>query len=259
MLSLRFRSGERGGWYERSIHARAIVRSRQPPILSPSEGGTLEPMPPSIVTAAEFAQVEDLDHWRYVLDALHAVYRAGSFGDAAALVSAIGTVADTDHHHPDIDLRYPDRIRVVLTTHASRGVTELDVGLARQISDLADRSGAVHEPARSQAIEVAIDTMDADRIRPFWAAVLGYRAVDGVLVDPDRSGPPFWFQQMDEPRAQRSRFHIDVSVPHDMAVERVAAAIAAGGTLVSDRNARSWWILADADGNEVCVCTWQDR
>jgi 4a-hydroxytetrahydrobiopterin dehydratase len=44
-----------------------------------------------------------------------------------------------------------------------------------------------------------------------------------------------------------------------VADERVAAALAAGGTLVEDRFARSWWVLADADGNEACVCTWQDR
>jgi 4a-hydroxytetrahydrobiopterin dehydratase len=29
--------------------------------------------------------------------------------------------------------------------------------------------------------------------------------------------------------------------------------------MVTDRFARSWWVLADADGNEACICTWQDR
>jgi len=29
--------------------------------------------------------------------------------------------------------------------------------------------------------------------------------------------------------------------------------------MISDQYARSWWVLADADGNEACVCTWQDR
>ncbi|CAN5577236.1 VOC family protein [soil metagenome] len=219
-------------------------------------------MTESPVTAHEFAELaqsEGLGHWRYVLGALHAVYRAGSFGGAATLVSAIAGAADAAAHHPDVDLRYPDRVRVLLTTHATGGVTELDVALARQISDLANTAGATLEPAGSQAVEIAIDTMDADRIRPFWAAVLGSRDVDGTLVDPTRSAPPVWFQQMDEPRTQRGRFHLDVSVPHDVAAERVAAAVAAGGTLLSDRHARAWWVLADADGNEACICTWQDR
>lgn len=39
----------------------------------------------------------------------------------------------------------------------------------------------------------------------------------------------------------------------DMARTISALAAAAGAT------ARSWWILADVDGNEACVCTWQDR
>ena len=64
---------------------------------------------------------------------------------------------------------------------------------------------------------------------------------------------------MTDPRFERNRIHIDVIVPHDVAEGRVTAALAAGGTLVTDKYARSWWVLADADGNEACVSTWQDR
>jgi 4a-hydroxytetrahydrobiopterin dehydratase len=79
------------------------------------------------------------------------------------------------------------------------------------------------------------------------------------LVDPAWQGPAIWFQQMDEPRTQRNRIHLDLTVPHDEADARVQAALAAGGVLVSDAAARSFWILADSEGNEVCICTWQDR
>jgi len=37
------------------------------------------------------------------------------------------------------------------------------------------------------------------------------------------------------------------------------AALDAGGRLVDASFARSFWVLADAEGNEVCVCTWADR
>jgi len=212
------------------------------------------------VTADQFAMLEGLDDWRYVLGAIRADFVAPSFPAAAALVVAITGAAERLVHHPDIDVRYPGRVRVLLTTHATGGLTMLDVELAREISGLAAASDARPEPADVQGLELAIDTMDADRIRPFWAAVLGYDVVgDGSLADPLRSGPAVWFQQMDEPRTQRNRFHIDVSVPHDAAEQRIAAALAAGGTLVSDRRARAFWILADADGNEACICTWQDR
>ena len=51
----------------------------------------------------------------------------------------------------------------------------------------------------------------------------------------------------------------DGFVPHDVAEERMAAALAAGGHLVSDARAKAFWILADVEGNEACICTWQDR
>jgi len=211
------------------------------------------------ISPAEFAALDGLDDWRLVLGGIHANFRAGSFGAAAALVNQIAAAADELVHHPDIDVRYPDRVHVYLTTHASGGLTTLDADLARIISAAARAGGATAEPTAAQGVEIAIDTMDADRIRPFWAAVLGYRDADGMLVDPLRFGPSVWFQDMTTPRDERQRFHIDVSVPHDIAEQRVTAALAAGGTMISDQYARSWWVLADADGNEACVCTWQDR
>ena len=39
----------------------------------------------------------------------------------------------------------------------------------------------------------------------------------------------------------------------------VEAARAAGGRLVSDAAAPAFWVLADAEGNEACICTWQGR
>jgi 4a-hydroxytetrahydrobiopterin dehydratase len=109
-------------------------------------------------------------------------------------------------------------------------------------------------------VQVSIDALVRPEVIPFWRALLGYREVgDEDLLDPHSIGPSFWFQDMDAPRPQRNRIHIDVSVPHDQAEARVAAAIAAGGHLVTDRYAPTWWVLADAEGNEACVTTWMGR
>jgi 4a-hydroxytetrahydrobiopterin dehydratase len=90
--------------------------------------------------------------------------------------------------------------------------------------------------------------------------VLGYKEIDdGDLVDPHGRWPKFWFQQMDAPRPQRNRIHIDISVPREQAAARIAAAIAAGRRLVPDQNAPEWWVPADAEGNEACVATWIGR
>jgi len=64
---------------------------------------------------------------------------------------------------------------------------------------------------------------------------------------------------MDAPRPQRNRIHVDVTVPHDEAQQRIQAALAAGGTLTYADEAPAFWVLADAEGNEACVCTWQGR
>ncbi len=211
------------------------------------------------LTAEEIAELDGLDDWRVILASMRTRFRAGSFPAAAALVTTIAELAEQAQHHPDVDVRYPDIVQVVLTTHATGGLTDADVALARAISAAAAAAGASADTSDLAGIEVAIDTMDIARIRPFWAAILGYREGDVDVTDPLRLGPPFWFQQMDEPRTQRQRFHIDVSVPHDQAQARIDAALAAGGRMVTDRFARSWWVLADPDGNEACVCTWQDR
>ena len=218
------------------------------------------------VTATQFHARDDRPDWRYALGRIEASYRCGSFEGAAGLAVAIAAAAERARHHPDLDIRYPDRLHVALTTHAVDAVTDLDVELARQVSALAAAAGAIGEPTAVQALEVAIDALDVDAVRPFWKALLDYEDApagpDGqvtAIVDRARIGPAFWFQAMDEPRPQRNRIHVDVTVPHDVAEARVAAALAAGGRLVSDQRARAFWVLADAEGNEACVCTWQDR
>lgn len=212
------------------------------------------------VTADEFAVLEGLDDWRFLLGAIHATFATGSYPAAAALVGSITESAERLKHHPDLDIRYPGDVHVTTVTHATGGLTTLDVDLAREVSGLAASAGADSVSSRNQMTELCIDTMDEERIRPFWAAILDYDvAEDGSLADPRRQGWAIWFQQMDEPRTDRNRFHLDIQVPHDVAEQRIAAALDAGGTLVSNERAKAFWILADVDGNEACICTWQDR
>jgi 4a-hydroxytetrahydrobiopterin dehydratase len=197
--------------------------------------------------------------WRVIRDAASTHFRTGSFAKGLALVDAIGELAEAANHHPDIDLRYAG-VTVRLKTHSEGGLTERDVALARQISDAARERGIAIDLTGLQTVQVAIDALVIPEVLPFWRAVLGYKEQDDAdIFDPHTEGPPFWFQQMDAPRPQRNRIHIDVYVPHDQAEARVAAALAAGGHVVSDENAPEWWTLADAEGNEVDVAPWPDQ
>jgi len=213
-----------------------------------------------VIRASQFNRDFDLPDWRYILGAIRATFDAGSFAGATALANEIGLAAEAANHHPDIDIRYPALTRVKLITHASSGITQLDVDLAAIISEVAANAGATASPAGASEAELAIDAMDIAAVKPFWMAAFGYIDVgDDVLEDPLRLGPSIWFQQMDEQRDERNNIHIDVSVTHDVGDQRVAEVIAAGGRLVSDRRAPAFWILADPEGNEACICTWQAR
>ncbi|HEV3095851.1 MAG TPA: VOC family protein [Candidatus Dormibacteraeota bacterium] len=211
------------------------------------------------ITPQQFHQSDGVDDWRVLFGGACAYFRTGSFATGVALVDAIGTLADAANHHPDVDLRYAG-VTVRLITHDVDGLSERDVNLARQISAAARKLSVPADPTAVQTVQITIDALVRPTIMPFWRAVLGYReAGDQDLIDPFGRGPSFWFQQMDKPRPQRNRIHVDVSVPHDQAEARVAAAIAAGGHLVSDAHAPAWWTLADAEGNEADVATWMGR
>jgi hypothetical protein len=80
-----------------------------------------------------------------------------------------------------------------------------DVALARQISAAAVRLQAPADPAAVQHVQVAIDALNIAQVRPFWHAVLGYAAAgEEELLDAQRQGPTFWFQQMESPRTGRN-------------------------------------------------------
>jgi 4a-hydroxytetrahydrobiopterin dehydratase len=211
------------------------------------------------IAAGQFHAAAGVEDWRVIFAGACTCFRTGSFAAGVALVDAIGVLADAANHHPDVDLRYAT-VTVRLTTHEVGGLSERDVVLARQISVAARDLGVPADSSAVQTVQVSIDSLVTAEVQPFWRAVLGYRP-DGPedLVDPRGSGPSFWFQHMDAPRTERNRIHIDISVPHDQAQARVAAALAAGGHMVCDEHAPQWWVLGDAEGNEACLATWLGR
>jgi 4a-hydroxytetrahydrobiopterin dehydratase len=203
--------------------------------------------------------------WRYLLGTLRTSVRVGSLAQAATAAARVVTACGSDADgHLWLDVRR-DRLLLALQTLAVADLTARDVDLAQEISAAVAPLGLRTEPGAVQLVEVAIDALDIPAVRPFWKAVLGYADEPGrtgpadPVVDPAGQGWALWFQQMDAPRPQRNRIHLDVAVPHDEAEHRVRAALEAGGTLRSAARAPAFWVLADPEGNEACVTTWQGR
>jgi len=203
--------------------------------------------------------------WRLMLGAIYAEVAVRSLAQAADVTElVVRAVGDDGQGHLNVDLR-AERVVLRLQSATDWAVTDADIALAQSISAVAASHGLQLAPCSVQALEIAIDALDVDAVRPFWKAVTGYVDEPGPsdlsdgLIDPAGRGPAIWFQQMDAPRRQRNRIHLDVDVPHDVAAMRIEAAIAAGGTLLSDAQAPAFWVLADPEGNEACICTWQGR
>jgi 4a-hydroxytetrahydrobiopterin dehydratase len=195
--------------------------------------------------------------WRVLAYAAAVRFRTASFAEGLRLAEAIGGLADASGLRAHLDLRATG-LTVRLPVNEGGSLTDDDVDLAGRISASAADLGATVDVAGLQMTQIAIDALVIPDILPFWAAVLGYESLGDALIDPDGEGPTVWFQQMDAPRPERNRIHVDVYLPGDQAEARIAAALEAGGRIVYDGHAPSWWTLADPEGNEVDVAPWPD-
>jgi 4a-hydroxytetrahydrobiopterin dehydratase len=204
-----------------------------------------------------FLAAEGVDDWVVLHGGATAVFRVGSLGEAASFTGAVAnapgiagagvllTVADTR-----------------VTIRLSRDLWTLEprhVDLARVVSAVARKHGAVPDRAAVQEVQVAIaakfDAIDVG----FWRAVLGYAPMaDDNAVDPLGHGSTVWMQELDQAKPLRHAMHIDVSVARDRVKARLEAAIAAGGRIVDESHAPSYWTHADRSGNRVCICGWPD-
>ncbi len=63
----------------------------------------------------------------------HEIVRTFAFSDfvsAVRFVNRVAEKAEAEGHHPDIDIRY-NKVRLALTSHDAKGLTEMDFNLAR--------------------------------------------------------------------------------------------------------------------------------
>ena len=215
----------------------------------------------------------DLADWRKLGQGLHTRFLVGDFAAGARLVSAIAEAGDAVGHHPrvtlsggHVDLRLVSDDAVFRddegTEHTVEWVTQRDVDLARRVSEIAAEQAVRADPASITTIELALDTANAARIAPMWAAVLtgstdahGRGTIGDDVRDDAGRVPILWFQDTEEHETPRQRFHLDVWVAPEVADQRIAAAVAAGGVIVDDSEAPSFTVIADQEGNKACVCT----
>jgi 4a-hydroxytetrahydrobiopterin dehydratase len=207
-----------------------------------------------------------LADWRKLAQRLHARFHAGDPAVGVAFLSdAVRAASEAslgDHLEATLS---PTHVDLRVASHLGADgiwVRPDDVVLARLLTDVARRHEVTSVPGEVSQVELALDTSDDARLGPFWSAVLTGdtdAVVRDTVFDPTGQLPSIWFQGTEPHEPPRQRWHLDVWVAPESAEARIAAAVAAGGTVVDDSEAPSFTVLADPDGNKVCVCTYLDR
>ena len=85
---------------------------------------------------AALARLLDAGAWRRDGSAITRTFTFKGFKSAIAFVNRISEAANAANHHPDIHLESYRLVRIVLTTHATNGISDADVELARRIDEL---------------------------------------------------------------------------------------------------------------------------
>lgn len=205
-----------------------------------------------------------IEDWRQLAGPIRARFLTGDFTRGLSFINRLAEAAESADHHPDITFTNT-YVMITLSSHDVGGVTDRDIALARKISTIAAEARLTSDTANLVQAEFALDTASGDSVSAFYAALIGGQHSDthagGGLVDPTGQVNALWWQ---EPRDHSAfplteseveqRWHLDVWVSHDEAERRIDAALAAGGQLVSDKAAPSYWVLEDPDGNRSCIC-----
>ena len=216
-----------------------------------------------------------LTDWRKLAQGLHARYLVDDFGAGARFIAAVGEAGDALGHHPSVAMGtgYVD-LKLVTddaiyrdddgTEYVVQWPTQQDVDLARRITEIAAEHGVAPDPASVSVIELGLDTARSATIAPVWAALLtgdataqGRGTPGDEIRDATGRAPNLWFgdaPEGDEGGTPPQRFHLEVYLPSEVAEQRIAAVLAAGGTVVDDSEAPSLTVLADQDGNRGVLC-----
>jgi pterin-4a-carbinolamine dehydratase len=88
--------------------------------------------------AARF-EARGLTGWQVRLSQAATTYTCGSFTAAGETAAVVARVCDEQGHHAEIDIRYPDEVRVTTWSHDVGGLSQRDLDLARAITVALER------------------------------------------------------------------------------------------------------------------------
>ncbi|MBW5486166.1 VOC family protein [Streptomyces bambusae] len=117
---------------------------------------------------------------------------------------------------------------------------------------------------RNPVRHITFDAHDPYRVAGFWSEVTGFpvhpddkEGDDEVLLDPGQPGVPgLLFIRVPEGKAVKNRVHLDIQPTDGTRDEEVERLTALGAAIVDDQrrpDGTGWVVMADVEGNELCI------
>ena len=107
---------------------------------------------------------------------------------------------------------------------------------------------------------VVIDTYDLPGLARFWTQALGWRVLSErdqeIVIGPDENAPVgICFMPVTDVKTVKNRVHLDLTtsvVDRDAEISRLLT-LGARRVDIGQTGQESWTVLADPEGNELCV------
>ena len=95
---------------------------------APCEGG----IPPFSVVQTKRYLKQLSWGWRIDNNQLHKIFKFSNFVEAMGFANQVALVAQAEDHHPNLEISYRE-VKIILWTHAAKGLTENDFIMAAKI------------------------------------------------------------------------------------------------------------------------------
>lgn len=107
---------------------------------------------------------------------------------------------------------------------------------------------------------IVIDTYDLPRLARFWTQALGWKVLSErereIVIGADENAPVgLCFMPVNDPKTTKNRVTLDLTSSaedRDKEIERLLA-LGARRVDIGQTGEESWTVLADPEGNELCV------
>ena len=81
-------------------------------------------------------ELTSLRNWNYVDNKIEKDFAFKNFAEALAFINRVGALAEKINHHPEIINEY-NKVKLRLTTHDAKGITQKDFDLALAVNLIA--------------------------------------------------------------------------------------------------------------------------